>query len=442
MDTKELLSDFESVASGSTIYKPPYSDPKKAGPSGQRERQPDVEGEVLQQKVSSNYLNAAQLLDIALVTETYPPEVNGVSITIGRMVKGLCLRGHHIHMIRPRQHKLDIAIEEVNYCETLVAGIPIPGYSGLKSGLPANSVLLRLWQDSPPDIVHIATEGPLGWSALSVARKLKIPVSTDFHTNFHSYTRHYGVGLFKWPIETYLRYFHNKAECTQVPTVELQLQLEQEGYKNVFVVSRGVDTELFNPARRSNALRAHWGADDTSPVVMLVSRMAAEKNLDVAILAFKQMHSINPSAKMVMVGDGPARALLQKQHPEVIFAGMQTGIALAEHYASGDIFVYPSMTETYGNVTIEAMASGLAIIAYDYAAARQHITHDSNGLLAPFSDTGAFIQHGRALIADSGKVQHLRVAARQAVKNQRWEVIFGQMEAVLRDIVNRSPADF
>ena len=150
-------------------------------------------------------LQVAPALHIALVTETYVPEVNGVAITIGRMVHGLLKRGHRIHMIRPRQGKQDAAKDEGTYAETLVSGMPIPGYPELKSGLPAKNLLLKLWRKQRPDVVHIATEGPLGWSALSAARKLAIPVSTDFHTNFHNYTQHYGIGLLKKPIAAYLQ---------------------------------------------------------------------------------------------------------------------------------------------------------------------------------------------------------------------------------------------
>jgi len=217
--------------------------------------------------------------------------------------------------------------------------------------------------------------------------------------------------------------------------------VELEGYQNVSVVSGGVDTELFHPARRSEALRASWGADDSTPVVMLVSRIAAEKNLNVAIDAFEQMRTVNPRARMVLVGDGPARAGLQEQYPDVLFAGMQTGITLAEHYASGDIFVYPSQTETYGNVTVEAMASSLAIIAFDYAAARQHIRHDVNGLLVPFGDTEAFVTQAKALITDLSRVQRLRDAARQSMKSLSWDHIMGQMESVLLDTVRTQGAD-
>ena len=375
-------------------------------------------------------------LHIAMVTETYLPEVNGVAITVGRMVEGMRQRQHHVHLIRPRQHKQDVAALEDGYIETLVTSLPLPGYPELKAGMPAKGKLLRLWQEQRPDIVHIATEGPLGWSAMSAARKLGIPVATDFHTNFHNYSQHYGVGWLNKPIASYLRHFHNKADCTMVPTAELQKHLQQTGYKNVEVVSRGVDTELFHPRKRNTVLRRLWGASDDTPVVMLVSRMAAEKNLHVVLQAFEQMLVVNPDAKLVMVGDGPIRAALQQQYPQVIFAGMRTGEELAAHYASGDIFLYPSLTETYGNVTVEAMASGLAVLAYDYAAARQHIRHDVNGLLAPFDDTSSFIGQAAALIHVPQRIQRLRIQARQSVELLTWANVMDQLERVLVDLVN------
>jgi glycosyltransferase involved in cell wall biosynthesis len=198
-----------------------------------------------------------------------------------------------------------------------------------------------------------------------------------------------------------------------------------------------VDAELFHPAKRSQELRNFWHASEDTPVVMLVSRIAPEKNLHVVIQAFDQMLKINPWAKLVMVGDGPVRAELEKQHPHVIFAGMQTGEPLAQHYASGDIFLYPSLTETYGNVTVEAMASGLATVAYDYAAARQHMRHDENGLLVPFADTDAFVKIAAGLITDMDRVQRLRLAARRTVEALTWEHIMGEMEAVLLDTVRK-----
>jgi len=380
-------------------------------------------------------------LRVAVITETYPPEVNGVAITIGHMVRVLRKRKHHIQLIRPRQHKQDAATQDDGYEEVLLAGMPIPGYPELKVGLPAKGAVLRLWRQQRPDIVHIATEGPLGWTALTAARKLGIPVSTDFHTNFHSYTKHYGVGLLKKPMAAYLRHLHNKADCTMVPTSALQHELEASRYENVLVVPRGVDTRLFHPAKRSAALRSEWGVDDDTPVVMLVSRLAPEKNLPVVIRAFEEMRTIEPRCKLVIVGDGPARAELErKQHPNVIFAGMRKQEDLAAHYASGDIFLYPSITETYGNVTVEAMSSGLATIAYDYAAAHKHIRHDVNGLLVPYDDTASFIAQAKALVGDSARILRLRTEARMTVESPTWEDVAGQLETVLVNLVSAQGA--
>jgi glycosyltransferase involved in cell wall biosynthesis len=387
---------------------------------------------------TTNY-NSAKLfsspLRIAMVSETCLPEVNGVAITVARMIEGMRQRCHYVHLIRPRQHKLDQARQEEGYAETLVAGMPIPGYAGLRFGFPARGKLMRLWRQQRPDVVHIATEGPLGWSAMSAAHKLGIPVATDFHTNFHSYSKYYGASWLNKPIAAYLRHFHNKTDCTMVPTSSLQQELQQVGYKNVLVVSRGVDNELFHPQKRSDELRAQWGARHDTPVVVLVSRLAAEKNLQVVINAFEQMRCLVPDARLVMVGDGPARAALQQQYPHVIFAGMRTGEDLAAHYASGDVFLYASLTETYGNVTVEAMASGLAVLAYDYAAARQHIRHDVNGLLAPFDDSSSFIDHAAALVGNPVRIRRLGMQARHSVTQLTWENIMGQLEQVLLDLV-------
>ncbi len=380
-------------------------------------------------------------LHIAMITETYPPEINGVAVTLHQFVQGMGRRGHTIHLVRPRQRKGDRAAERAGYRETLTAGMPLPGYPGLRLGLPSAGLLAREWSWRRPDIVHVATEGPLGWSAVSAARKLGIPVSTDFHTNFHSYTRHYGIGLLRQPIAAYLRRFHNRTDCTIVPTATLREELTRDAYKNVRIIARGVDTGLFHPGRRSMDLRKSWGVDEHTPVALLVSRLAPEKNLPVVLKAFESMLTVSPDSRLIMVGDGPARAELEKRyHPQVIFAGMRTGEDLAAHYASADIFLYPSLTETYGNVTVEAMASGLAPIAYDYAAAHQHIRHDVNGLLLPYDDTPAFVAAATALIGDSARTLRLRAEARRTVEELTWDRIMEDMENLFREITRMKGA--
>ena len=213
-----------------------------------------------------------------MVTETYPPEVNGVARTVGLMVDGLRRRGHAIQLVRPRQNGHDLCAAGPLFDEILQRGIPIPRYSQLRMGLPAGASLLDAWTGRRPQIVHIATEGPLGWSALGAARRLRIPVATDFHTNFDAYSRHYGFAWLAKPVRAYLRAFHNRADCTLVPTAELSETLGGNGFERLRVVGRGVDPAVFSPERRSNALRATWGADESSLVALCVSRFAPEKS--------------------------------------------------------------------------------------------------------------------------------------------------------------------
>ncbi len=313
--------------------------------------------------VFDDLAGAQRTLRVAVVTETWPPEVNGVAKTAARFAEGLRRRGHSIQLIRPRQGSADQPRNE----EILLRGIAIPRYPDLKIGLPAKRALARLWSFQRPDVVHVVTEGPLGWSALQAAAKLKLPVVSDFRTNFHTYSAHYGVGWLKKPILAYLRKFHNRTLGTMVPTEAMRAELSALGFQRVRVIARGVDTALFDPARRDPRLRASWGAGPDDVVLLHVGRLAAEKNLPAVLAAYEK---VGP-AKLVLVGDGPMRRELQARYPGVAFAGTRSGEDLAAHYASGDVFLFPSLTETWGNVTLEAMASGLAVVAFDYAAAAE-----------------------------------------------------------------------
>lgn len=369
-----------------------------------------------------------------MVTETFPPEVNGVAMTMGRMVAGLRARGHRVQLIRPRQYSAEVAAAGPGFEEVLVSGFPLPRYDSLRMGLPAGAVLARLWRAHRPDVVHVATEGPLGWSAVSVARRLGIAVAADFHTNFHSYSRHYGIGWLRRPIEAYLRRFHNRAQLTLVPTNDLRHDLARAGFRHVVVLSRGVDTTLFDPRRRDAALRESWGVAPSGRVVLVVGRLAPEKNLDLAIAAFRAMRAIDPSLRLVLVGDGPQRETLRRRCPGALLAGMRTGEDLARHYASADLFLFPSLTETFGNVTLEAMASGLAVVAFNCAAARAHLRDDINGLLVPVADAARFVQRAADLAAAPGREVALGQQARAAAEALDWERIHDQFERLLAQL--------
>ncbi len=370
-------------------------------------------------------------LRIAVVTETYPPEVNGVAITLGRLVNGLQVRNHQVLLIRPRQNAEDQPQSTATLSEHLQRGIALPRYEDLKMGLPAKAALTRLWTRQRPDVVQIATEGPLGWSALAAANKLRLPVASDFHTNFHSYSSHYGFGLLRRAIVAYLRKFHNKAAVTLVPTEGVRRELIASGYENLEIIGRGVDTTLFHPGRRDSALRARWGVNDSETVVLYVGRLAAEKNLALVFRAFDAMREAHSGMRLVLVGDGPERASWQAKRPDAIFCGIQIGESLAAHYASGDVFLFPSLTETWGNVTIEAMASGLAVVAYDCAAAEEVIRHAENGLKAAPEDEPAFIAHAVSLANDPARQRRLGTAAAARAAQLSWDAIIDSFERVL-----------
>ena len=373
-------------------------------------------------------------LRIAVVTETYPPEINGVARTVGLMVDELLARGHQIELIRPRQASDGGRSPATNlngFEERLTIGFPIPKYPELQLGITRIGRLIKAWHERRPDVVHVVTEGPLGWSALLAARKLGIPVVSDFHTNFHDYSRHYGFGWISGLVVDYLRALHNRADRTFVPTHEMRDRLHALKFNGLTVVGRGIDTRLFSPVKRSAELRRSWQCDDNAPVALYVGRLAPEKNLRLFVEAVREVRWHRVDLRVVIVGDGPLGKRLRAENPDFHFAGMRSGEDLAAHYASADVFVFPSLSETFGNVTMEALASGLAVVAFDYAAAREHIVHGHNGLVAQCDDEIAFRRHTLRLASASHEVKKLRQRARQTAECLSWSKTFDDLERSL-----------
>jgi len=373
---------------------------------------------------------------LAYVTETYPPELNGVSLTVERTVRHLRDAGHAVDLVRPRQPADAGTALATDQC--LTPGCRLPMYPDLRFGFARPATLRRRFQADGAELVHLATPGPLAWAALGAARRLGLAVTSDFRTNFHQYSRHYGLGLLAPLVLAGLRRLHNRGDRTFVPTRALGRELAAEGFERLAVVGRGVDTGRFSPARRSAELRAAWGAADDEPVLLYVGRLAAEKNVGLALAAFEAVRRrVRPGARMVLVGDGPVRARLQAAHPQAFFAGTQRNEALAEHYASADVFVFPSLSDTFGNVTLEALASGLPVAAYDTAAAAEHVADGASGRLAPPGDEAAFVEAACALAAlGPAGLAPMRQAALAAARQASWSEVLGGFEAHLQGVLD------
>lgn len=372
-------------------------------------------------------------MKIAIVTETFPPEINGVAMTFSIIAREMGRR-HSVTVYRPSRPGLKNRPAAAEFREISLPGLPIPRYPELRLGLPAGRVFTRDWRRSRPDVVHVATEGPMGASAITTARAMRIPVTSSFHTNFHAYTRHYGIGPLRHLALAWLRRIHNRTCLTFAPTCELRDQLTAAGFRGMSVFSRGVD-ERFRPLRRSEELRRGWGAGPRDPVVLHVGRMAPEKNYPLLFQIYAAMRAAAPRTRFVLVGDGPQRPRLQRELPDGLFTGFVSREDLARHYASADIYIHASLTETFGNVLTEAMASGLSVAAFDYAAAREFVEDGKNGLVAAPGDAAALTAAAVRLAVDPDLRQRLRTAAAARMALQTWDTVVSRFESELANVV-------
>lgn len=372
----------------------------------------------------------ARPIHFEVVTDTYVPDINGVALSLGRLCRGLRDLGHRVEVIRSGRGPEG---------EIPVPWWPLPGYWEIRVGAPLPGQLRRRWTRQRPDIIYVAIETPLGFTAMRTARKLGIPVIGGFHTNFREYLHQYGMRRFAERVWSYQKWFHEQLARTLVPSPDAKQRLVDAGFTKVAVLGRGVDTDLFNPGRRDPALRREWGVADHAPVAIVVGRVSPEKNIGLAIRTFDQLRRDHPGLVCVVVGDGPARTKLQREHPDVRFTGYRQGEALAACYASADILLFPSETETFGNVLLEGMASGLAPLAYDYAAAGWHGIDGTNCLKVAKGNEPAFLQAAVRLMDPQFRAR-IASAARETAVSLGWPAVVASLESILREVLASPPA--
>ncbi len=358
---------------------------------------------------------------ITLVTETYFPQVNGVSRTLGQLVRCMIEAGDTVQLIHP-----DYGEDPKHPHDLLVWSKVLPFYKEVVLPIPPFGHVHRAIKSFAPDIVHIATEATLGLSALRYVLKRQIPVVSSFHTNFDQYTSHYRMGFANSTVWRYLRWFHNRTLETYVPSRATINELEARRFERLVLWQRGVHAEVFRPDRPGReSLRTQYGFGPDDVVIGHVSRLAAEKNVGLLGDALIQVAEQRPNVKILFVGDGPARASLEKALAKIaIFAGYRSGDDLADHYAACDLFAFASLTETFGNVVLEAMASGLPVVAVRAGGVGDTVQPEKTGLLIEPTDPASKLAEALiSLVDDRFRRIDLASNARDYALRQSWDAI-------------------
>jgi glycosyltransferase involved in cell wall biosynthesis len=369
---------------------------------------------------------------ISLITDTYLPEVNGVTTVLAMMRRGLLARGHAVQVVAP-------GYDQPGPDDAGVVrrwSMRFPPYPAMRLSLPIGGDVARALDDFAPDLVHVATEGPLGTLGRRAAVRRRLPLVTSFHTDFPRYAERY---LGRWavaPVQGYLRRFHAPARFTQTPSQTTRDELSALGFRRPVVWGRGVDTTLFHPERRNLLRRATLGVTDDRPVILHVSRLAVEKDVTTLVAAFQQAHAeLGDTVRFVVAGDGPEAGMVRAALPFATHYGFIARERLAEVYADADLFVFTSPTETCGLVVLEAMASGLPVITSDRGGVLENVRHAINGLMVPAGAPEAFAAATVDLIRDRRARAAMGSAARAFAVARDWERELDALEPMYRDAI-------
>jgi glycosyltransferase involved in cell wall biosynthesis len=348
---------------------------------------------------------------IALLSDTYIPQVNGVTTVVRRIVALLRAHGHETAVVAPRYPGFETP-EQAR--ELRIPSLPFPPYPAIRLSVPSAGRVHRFLDAFGPDLIHVHTEGPLGLAGRRYTQRRGVPLVTSFHTHFPDYSRDYGLGALEPAIWRWLRWFHGPARLTLTPGAAVRAELVDRGLASVAVWGRGVDTALFHPAKRQPGWRRWLAGGDDTAIVLHVGRLAPEKNLDVLIEAWRLAYEmLGQRATFVVAGEGPVGERIQSRLPFARLLGFLPREHLATLYASADLCVFPSRTETCGLVALEALSSGVAVVAADAGGFRESIVSSQTGVLVGPQDPRAFADAIVELVTDPGRRFGLAAAGRE-----------------------------
>lgn len=377
---------------------------------------------------------------VAIFSEVYWPMVSGVSLVIQRLADTLEARGHTVRVFTP-EYERPASQPDVPHVHR-VPSRPLFLYPDVQWGFPDWPQLREQFAAFRPDLVHVATEFAMGSAGVRLAREYGVPVIASAHTDYERYAARYHLDWLMPAGWGYLRWFYGHAVRVLCPSRRYERHLQLRGVRHTGLWSRGVDSGLFTPARRSEAVRAEFGLAPGQPMVLYVGRLAAEKNLLLLLEAWRMLGARADTPRLVLVGHGPLEAQLRAEAPpQVILAGQRRGDALAAAYASADVYVMPSSTETFGNVLLEAMASGLPSVAARAGGPLDFAVHGDNAWLVAPDDAEAFTAGMTRLLDDAALRQHLAIGARATAVERSWDTIFDGVLAEYRRAIDLGAVD-
>ncbi|WP_438444608.1 glycosyltransferase family 4 protein [Gorillibacterium sp. sgz5001074] len=377
-------------------------------------------------------------MKVAIFTDTFLPDVNGVARTLGKWVRYLESQGATCRVFAPQSE----GGAGTDYNNTMVErfySIPFLLYPECKLAIPNPITIKKTLMEFKPDIIHCATPFNLGLYGLHYAKKHKIPVVASYHTHFDQYLQYYKIQWVEGMLWRYLGWFHQTCRRIYVPSMSTLHYLEERGFHNLEVWSRGVDVSRFHPDVDRQAVLENAGADPDKFTMLYVGRLAPEKSVDVLIDAYNRLPDrIREQSQIILAGDGPLFKELTetyKDRADMKFLGFVQGQELSNLYAASDLFVFPSATETFGNVVLESMASGTPVIGAAAGGVQDTVRHMQTGWLCPVGDAEAFAGAIESLFDNPGLRSSMAKAGREYSLLQSWDSIFSRLLDSYRQVL-------
>jgi phosphatidylinositol alpha 1,6-mannosyltransferase len=368
---------------------------------------------------------------VAVVTESFLPNINGVTNSVLRVLEHLAASGDQALVIAPASENMPT--EYAGHPVKAVPVIPTQNFlpTGMPMGLPQKRIQ-HLLDGFSPDVIHLASPFALGSYANKMAKKLDIPTVSIYQTDLGGFAKQYGFGIAQSSLQKILYKIHSQTDRTLAPSTSACLDLHLAGVPEVYLWRRGVNTELFNPSKRSASLRDTWKNGDQSKIIVgFVGRLAQEKRVS----DLKALQS-NPNIQLVIVGDGPHRHKLEQQLPGALFLGFKSGEELAQIYASFDLFIHPGPNETFCQAVQEALASGIPSIVPRTGGPADLVAHGRTGYVIDIFDAAQLNQTVNLHHERTDRKQ-MRIAARDSVSMRTWNRINNDLKAHYQDVINQ-----